>query len=365
MTCRSSLGVAISQPRGGRSELRGVAVSAEAHPSAGRRDVTLDVLRVIGIAAVVVAHVWFREDWAHAFVFSWNMPLFFFLTGYLWKPRPFGTIVRRRSEMLLVPYAFWLVVWSVVFVAVTGDATVRFVAGQLLGGRYMYGKPFWAFWFSTALFVLVIAYWLVGKLNPWAQWAIALALLIPAYVAPDLVRLAPWAAATGVCCMTFLLAGQTVRRWERRIAARMRVVVGAVLVVLSLVAFGTGAVHPVDLKIVDFGTPVLGVLLAIAIVTGGLWMLRAVVEVVGLRSAPTLSILAESTFMVTLTHAGVLWALDPLALPPIAQFAIALLVPWTVAVFVRYTRASRLLTGMPQRRRAASVTVGAADRRAG
>ncbi len=65
-------------------------------PPPATRDVTLDILRVVGIAAVVVAHVWFREEWAHAFIFSWNMPLFFFLTGYLWKDRPFGPMVKRR-----------------------------------------------------------------------------------------------------------------------------------------------------------------------------------------------------------------------------------------------------------------------------
>ncbi len=68
-----------------------------------------------------------------------------------------------------------------------------------------------------------------------------------------------------------------------------------------------------------------------------------------LHSAPTLSLLAESTFMVTLTHAGILWAIDPLGLPPIVQFAIALAVPWSAALVVRHTRASRLLTGMPRR----------------
>ncbi|HWI31638.1 MAG TPA: acyltransferase [Microbacterium sp.] len=314
-----------------------------------RRDVTLDVLRVVGIAAVVVAHVWFREEWAHAFIFSWNMPLFFFLTGYLWKDRPFPVMLRRRAEMLLLPYAFWLVVWSAVFVGVTGDLTVRFVVGQLLGGRYMYGKPFWAFWFSTALFVLVIAYWLIRRLPFWAQWAIALALLVPAYVAPDLVRMAPWAAATGVCCLVFLMAGRTVRRYEGKLGALARPLIGAAMAIVSFTAFATGLVHPVDLKLVDFGSPVLGVLLAIAIVTGLAWMLRAVVDATRLHSAPALSLLAESTFMVTLTHAGILWALDPLALPPILQFALALFVPWGAALVVRHTRASPLLTGMPRR----------------
>lgn len=321
--------------------------------AAPRRDVTLDIMRVVGIAAVVVAHVWFREDWAHAFVFSWNMPLFFFLTGYLWKPRPFGAMLRRRSEMLLIPYAFWLVVWSVLFVAVTGDATMRFVVGQILGGRYMYGKPFWAFWFSTALFVLVVAYWLISRLPVWTQWALAFALLIPAYAAPDLVRMAPWAAATGLCCLTFLLAGRAVRRWESLIATRLRAVIGVILITASLVAFGSGAVRPVDLKLVEFGTPVLGILLAIAIVAGASWVLRAVVEATRLHSVPLLSLLAESTFMVTLAHAGILWALDPLALSPVVQFTIALTVPWAIAVVVRHTRASRMLTGMPRREPAA------------
>lgn len=326
-------------------------MSAHAPLTAARpRDVTLDALRVIGIAAVVVAHVWFREEWAHAFIFSWNMPLFFFLTGYLWKDRPFVPFVRRRSAMLLLPYAFWLVVWSALFVAVTGDASLRFFVGQLLGGRYMYGKPFWAFWFSTALFVLVVAYWLIRRLPLWSQWLLGAALLVPAYVAPDLVRMAPWAAATGLCCLVFLVAGRTVRRYEGRLHARARPVIGAALAAIAFTAFASGLVQPVDLKPVQFGTPVWGVLLAIAIVVGMLWVLRAVVAAVRMPSAPTLSLLAESTFMVTLTHAGVLWALDPLSLPPLLQFAIALLVPWSLAIVVRHTRASQLLTGMPRRR---------------
>ncbi|MFH8252114.1 acyltransferase family protein [Microbacterium sp. B2969] len=318
-------------------------------PSAPRRDVTLDVLRVIGIAAVVVAHVWWMTDWAHAYIFSWNMPLFFFLTGYLWKTRPFPSMVKRRSEMLLVPYAFWLVVWSVIVVAVTHEFTVRFIVGQVIGGRYMAGKPFWAFWFSTALFVLVIAYWVVAKLPLWAQWIVGIALVIPAYVVPDAVRTVPFGAAIGLACMVFLLAGRTVRRFEGALSVLARVVIGAVAVAASFVLFGLGLVQPVDLKLVQFGTPVIGVALAIAIVTGGMWVLRGVVTALSLHSAPTLSLLAESTFMVTLTHAGILWALDPLELAPIAQFAIALAVPWSAALVVRHTRASRLLTGMPQR----------------
>src|SRR5690349_3703181 len=229
-----------------------VPVSTAAIPAPSRRDVTLDILRVIGIAAVVVAHVWWMTDWAHAYVFSWNMPLFFFLTGYLWKTRPFGSMVRRRSEMLLVPYAFWLVVWSVIVVVVTGQYTVRFLVGQVIGGRYMADKPFWAFWFSTALFVLVVAYWAVSKLPLWAQWIVAVVLLIPAYVVPDLVRMVPFAAATGLACMVFLLAGRTVRRFEGRVPALVRIIVGAVAVVGSFIVFGTGLAQPVDLKVVEF-----------------------------------------------------------------------------------------------------------------
>lgn len=311
------------------------------------RDLTIDVLRILGIAAVVVAHVWYREEWAHAFVFSWNMPLFFVLTGYLWRPRPFPALVRRRARMLLVPYAFWLVAWSVVVIAVTGDLTLRFFAGQLLGGRYMNDKPFWAFWFSTALFALVLAYWAVSRLPLWAQWAVALALLVPAYVVPDLVRLAPWSAATGLCCMVFVVAGRTVRLGEARLGTLGRLVIGGGTALAAFSAFSTGSIRPVDLKLVDLGSPLSGVLLSIAIVVGGMWAVRAVVEHLRVRAVPALTVLAESTFMVTLTHAGVLWALTPLDAPPLLQFTVALGVPWAAALLVRRTRASALLTGMP------------------
>jgi acyltransferase len=317
--------------------------------TAKQRDAGLDILRIVGIAAVVVAHVWFREEWAHLYVFSWNMPLFFVIAGYLWSTRPLGEVVRRRTRMLFVPYAFWLVVWSTIFVIVTGDATLRFFAGQLLGGRYMYGKPFWAFWFSTALFVLVLLYWFMQKLPLPAQWAIALAALIPVYVFPEAVRAIPWAAGIGVSCLVFLVAGRTARRFEHLIATRARLWVGLALAVVGIALVGTGISQPVDLKLADFGTPFLSVAVAIVIVVGAMWVIRGVTSSFGIMSAPTVSLLAESTFMVTLTHAGILWATDPLGLPLFVQFLIALLVPWLAAVAVRHTVLSRALTGMPPR----------------
>ncbi len=88
-------------------------------------------------------------------------------------------------------------------------------------------------------------------------------------------------------------------------------------------------------------------------------MLRALVDAPRLHSAPTLSLLAESTFMVTLTHAGILWALDPLGLaahPAVRDRAASC--RGVLALVVRHTRASQLLTGMPRRPRAAAWPAG-------
>lgn len=52
---------------------------------------------------MVFDHVGFGEN-VHTYIQSFHMPLFFILSGYLWKKRPIIAEIRKKSKTLLLPY---------------------------------------------------------------------------------------------------------------------------------------------------------------------------------------------------------------------------------------------------------------------
>jgi len=69
-----------------------------------QRDETFDVLKGIAILLVIVGHcetLPFRP-----LIYSFHMPLFFFVAGYFLKPRPLSQEISLSFKRLIIPYAF-------------------------------------------------------------------------------------------------------------------------------------------------------------------------------------------------------------------------------------------------------------------
>src|SRR5262245_28525061 len=78
------------------------------------RSVGVDAVRIVGLVAVVAGHTLGGRE----LFYPWHMPLFFFLSGYLWTSgRSLPAEVQRRTRSLVVPYLFWLGVIGVLAVA--------------------------------------------------------------------------------------------------------------------------------------------------------------------------------------------------------------------------------------------------------
>jgi acyltransferase len=72
--------------------------------------VGIDALRIVAIAVVVVAHVWTDNYALRLASYTWHVPVFFFLSGYLVSPgRPLRRELAARWRTLGVPYIVWLV----------------------------------------------------------------------------------------------------------------------------------------------------------------------------------------------------------------------------------------------------------------
>jgi hypothetical protein len=100
-----------------------------------------------------------------------------------------------------------------------------------------------------------------------------------------------------------------------------------------------------NIKIGDFGTPVISSIVAIMISFGLVLIADSTLTHISARVSRVITVLALAAFTVVLVHPAILWALGPLDLPQWAIFTFALVVPWGIGLAALRTKYSVWLTG--------------------
>ncbi|WP_432240435.1 acyltransferase family protein [Herbaspirillum robiniae] len=240
-----------------------------------QRERWIDVYRGIGITLVVWGHVY--GGYSFDVIFLFHMPLFFFISGYLFRPvaAP-GAFCQRKAAQLLIPYAVFLVIIGTplaVHLALSqprgAGALPAFIAGLLLGGNRLSA---WlaAFWFVTSFYtVLVIESLLVGRCSRarllWLHAAMLALAYANAFFAPGLQ--APLAANVALAAAPLFHAGYLfgqlpeARRPYRLAAA---IAAPAIAAVLANHYFGWRLSLGVDMKVTQYGVPVISFAAALA-----------------------------------------------------------------------------------------------------
>ncbi|THB73094.1 MAG: hypothetical protein D6B28_04355 [Gammaproteobacteria bacterium] len=134
----------------------------------------IDNAKVLGIFFVVLGHSGCSK-WMVDYIYSFHMPLFFFLSGVIFKNLNLTTIsyLKKLSASLLVPYLFFSLVsylfWVFIGRKFGADAGLDIsIFKPIIGIFYSVGKDGWMIhntplWFLTCLFVTSTAYFLIDK----------------------------------------------------------------------------------------------------------------------------------------------------------------------------------------------------------
>ncbi|MCD7821554.1 MAG: acyltransferase family protein [Clostridiales bacterium] len=125
----------------------------------------MDVAKGIGIFLVVYAHA---KAPFNQYMYLFHMPLFFFLSGYLYNPKgSFRDFLVRKMKSLYIPFVGWNIIVIVLLL------TPRFLKGELTGQLILYylkrcgkilltvdweGSYLGASWFLGALFIVSVVY---------------------------------------------------------------------------------------------------------------------------------------------------------------------------------------------------------------
>ncbi|MEH7451325.1 acyltransferase family protein [Gottfriedia acidiceleris] len=134
------------------------------------REKWLDVAKMIGIFLVVYGHSTEGPN-SITFIYWFHMPLFFIISGYLFKPvnsiNELKFFIKKLTCRLLVPYCTYLVIFSLYNMAIEViDGTInqsnlsKEVLSLLIGGRFITGVH-GVFWYVTCLFITQILFALI------------------------------------------------------------------------------------------------------------------------------------------------------------------------------------------------------------
>ena len=116
-----------------------------------KRILYVDYLRGFGILLMVMGHVGFGrifDQWIHAF----HMPLFFFVSGYLFKKEEIVPRLKKRMKGLLIPYSLFGVAYCVFYFIRLERIDLHTLYLLCLENTAELGIPYGGgLWFLTAL----------------------------------------------------------------------------------------------------------------------------------------------------------------------------------------------------------------------
>ena len=239
-----------------------------------QRQQWIDVLRGIGIVLVVWGHVY--GGYSFDLIFLFHMPLFFFLSGMLFKPvADIGAFARYKARQLLVPYSIFLLLINLPLamhlLAQPHDRAdlLAFAVDLLLGGSRLSA---WvaAFWFVTSFYaVLLIEACLIGRHGRrtlcWLHALMLLLSMLNAWLVPQWQ--VPWALNVALAAAPFFYAGYLwhqagdqprLQRWATA------VLLLALPVVIANRYLGWNIGFGYDMKVTHYGIPGVSFIVALA-----------------------------------------------------------------------------------------------------
>ena len=316
------------------------------------RERGLDAVRVLAMLAIVTGHLWTASPWVRPVLFTWHVPIFFFLAGYLWNEhRGLLAEARQRALTILLPFAAWAVLLTLLLDRGRFWPALHELARQAWRAEG-FVRPFWAFWFALALFFAAVLYRAVSPL-PWLPRA---ALVLGATAAVSTAASAghhlPLDLGQGIACTTWILAGHALRR-AGQVAQRRwgewhdlrayRAALGSLLLVgagLGIAASQTEL--DLDLKALDLGAPLVSVLVSLVICTGLVLLGSSVPG--GTLPAITTD-LARAAFVVMLVHLAVIDQVDGFAHRSVGELVVVAAAAWGIGLVLLGIPRTWWLTG--------------------
>ena len=184
------------------------------------RNPIFDIMKFIAIIAMIVGHC--VHDWRQTAIYCWHMPLFFFVSGYFFKPTKLRTSIKINAQRLLIPYLIGAVGIIICLFILYHDRPNLNIGLQIkslvFGGGYLYwnNHPF-QIWFLFALFLCNIIYLILYKYSKNIVYLTISSITVScmgAYIGAQYGKYIPFQLTQACCAIIFFHIGYYFRRYN-------------------------------------------------------------------------------------------------------------------------------------------------------
>lgn len=181
----------------------------------------IDIAKGIGIMSVVWAHI-MLIGWTHRIIYAFHMPLFFFLSGMLFKKdkySDFSSFFLHRCKRLFIPYIIYSVVTWGIWVAFriirnddVGDLWMPLMQTFIAQGSGAFIKHNSVLWFIPCLFATEIMFFFISRYKSYFAIFICFALASLSFVLGDIWGndywlMPPWNFDAALIALPFYATG--------------------------------------------------------------------------------------------------------------------------------------------------------------
>ena len=196
-----------------------------------KRFTHIDIYKAIGIILMMVGHVDFSRTFTNWFG-AFNMAMFFFISGYLFKDNGVKNFIIRKSKSLLIPYFIW--------------GGINAIACTLIFNHFKFGRYlerlFWynnepalpitgALWFLTCLFFVNIIFYFLNKYcKKYILEFVIILLVVLEFVFK--IRL-PWSLDSTIFMLPVFYAGFKFKQNETNFSAKTGLILSLIIPVIT------------------------------------------------------------------------------------------------------------------------------------
>ena len=181
------------------------------------RNKEIDILKGIGISLMVFNHI----SWGlkvHTYIQSFHMPLFFIVSGYLYKQKPLKDVAYKRTKSLLFPYLLFMSLYFIIALTtslpvekITFYSALKAIFIFPTDNTNMPISP--ALWFLPCMFLSSLVYTALGNISFGKKSIIVLSLAVISTVYSALSDyMLPFCIEPTAVALFFMLIGEWMRK---------------------------------------------------------------------------------------------------------------------------------------------------------
>lgn len=181
---------------------------------------------------MVMGHVGFGENFWH-YTGAFHMPMFFFISGYLFKNYEFKELLKRKYNSLIKPYLYFGFLNALLCVLLVHGFKIGTYFEKLFFFNNRHLQVAGALWFLTCMFFVNIIFWTLHKyINKYILAAVLLCITFGEYYLK--IRL-PYSIDSALYMLPVFYAGFLFKNHEPKLKNWQNVIAGTIFFIISFV----------------------------------------------------------------------------------------------------------------------------------